>query len=285
MSLDTRFKQQLDLASAPTNWDSIPYPPPPFLTTKRLIVRRYHIRDAPRLADIANDKDVAQNLSFPHPYTLNDAAAWIAQSRVLDAHGNVPALFCIVAKPGVADGQADAPADGQSLVGGIGLTVGQDAQHAHSAELGYFLGRPYWGTGFVSEAGFALLGRVFGEAWGGPMPLQRVWARVAADNEAAVRLLIRLGLRDEAQLRNAIWKDGVAVDELIKGITRRDWELLAQESDEEEMDTDYEDEDEDEEDYSLDSDGSGDDEDSEADTGEGQGDGDKMETDDLTKKH
>jgi ribosomal-protein-alanine N-acetyltransferase len=281
MSFETQFNQKLNLGSLPADWDSMPYPPPPFLETERLIIRRYHPRDAPRLAVIANDKDVAENLSFPHPYTLDHANAWIANSYAPDAHGNTPAFFCIVPKPGVADGDVDAPADGLALVGGIGLAVGAVAPRAHSAELGYFLGRAYWGTGFVSEAGFALLARAFGgESLGAPAtPLQRVWARVAATNEASVRLLVRLGFREEARLRGAVMKDGVAVDELVQALTRRDWEANAQESDEEFLD---EEDDEDEEAELIPDDDEAFGEEEEFDP-EGEGDEDKMDTDGPTK--
>jgi RimJ/RimL family protein N-acetyltransferase len=197
------------------------------------------MRDAPRLAEIANDKDVAENLSFPHPYTLDDARAWITRTRAQDARGNVPALFCIVAKQGVPDGDGAAPADGVSLVGGIGLTPDPEPWRAHSADLGYFLGRAYWGTGFVSEAGFALLARAFGDeqgaAGGSAGPLQRLQTRVAASNEASIRLLTRLGFRQEARLHKALLRDGVGVDELVQVLTREEWERNQQESDEEEL--------------------------------------------------
>jgi RimJ/RimL family protein N-acetyltransferase len=242
MSLATQFQQKLDLAAA------TPYPPPPVLETERLILRHYHPNDAPRLAAIANDKDVAENLSFPHPYTLDDATAWIAQNLAPDAHGNTPASFCIVPKHGVTDGEVGAPADGLALVGGISLTPGQEAARQHNAEFGYFLGRAYWGTGFVSEAGFALLAHAFSDAWGDAPaatlpPLQRVWTRVSASNAASIRLLVRLGFTQEARLRDAVVKDGVAVDVLVQALTRRVWERNAEESDEEML---PEDEDEDE---------------------------------------
>jgi [ribosomal protein S5]-alanine N-acetyltransferase len=238
MSLAAEFQQKLDLAAA------TPYPPPPFLETERLILRHYHPNDAPRLAAIANDKDVAENLTLPHPYTLDDAKAWIARSLAPDAHGKAPATFCIVPKHGVADGDVDVPADGVALVGNISLAPGAGAARRHSAELGYFLGRAYWGTGFVSEAGFALLAHAFSGAWGGPVPLQRVWAGVSATNEASIRLLVRLGFREEARFRGALVKDGVAVDELVQALTRSDWERNAEES-EEEMLADEDEEDDD----------------------------------------
>jgi RimJ/RimL family protein N-acetyltransferase len=258
MALEEQFKQKLDLT--PTGWESIPYPPEPFFETDRLIVRRYHLRDAPRLAEIANDKDVAENLSFPHPFTVDHAVDLITRSRTPDERGDTPALFCIVPKTGVVVTRGPPP-DGVALVGGIGLTPDPHPHRAHNADLGYFLGRDYWGTGFVSEAGFEFLDRAFGaETFSGSVALQRVQTRVAASNEASVRLLVRLGFREEARMRGALMGEGGPVDELIEGLTRQEWERNKQESDEEDLPDDEEEVEPEEEDFDMEDDDEGDDE-------------------------
>jgi [ribosomal protein S5]-alanine N-acetyltransferase len=272
MSLDTQFKQQMNLAEASPNWDEIPYPPPAFITTERLILRRHHMRDAPRLVEIANDKDVAENLAFPHPYTLDDAVSWITRSHTPDVHGTLPAIFCIVAKG------ADGDTAGGGLVGGIKL-MGDGGVYVRNAELGYFLGRAYWGTGYVSEAAFALISHGFSGEWKGPLPLLRVWARVNVGNDASDRVLIRLGFREEGLLKSAVWKDGKAVDEKIMAITKQEWEGQGQESEEEGMDTDEEEEEEEEEEeYKFDEEEDDDDDDDD------EAEDDKMETDELAKE-
>jgi RimJ/RimL family protein N-acetyltransferase len=110
----------------------------------RSLLRAWRPGDEASLALHANNRNVWVNLRdrFPHPYTLADAEEWIRQSR-----GIVPQTrFAII-----VDGAA---------VGGIGLERRGDV-FRRSAEIGYWLGEPFWGRGIMTEAVRAVTGYAF----------------------------------------------------------------------------------------------------------------------------
>lgn len=142
-----------------------------FARTPRLLLRPGWSDDAAALATALNDENIARNLGrVPHPYTLEDAQAFLG--RPGDARH--PRLLAFLRTHG-------AP----RLIGGCGLTPAADGR----AELGYWIARPYWGLGFATEASRALLqaARTFGA--------RAIIARHAIDNPASGRVLRKLGFR------------------------------------------------------------------------------------------
>ena len=99
------------------------------------VVRSWKSADVPSLVKYANNINIARHLRdrFPHPYTAIDAR------RFVDA--------IVVARP-VTTFAIDV---GKEAVGGIGFSPGSDVER-FSAEIGYWLGEPYWGRGIVAEA-------------------------------------------------------------------------------------------------------------------------------------
>ncbi len=105
----------------------------PHVESPRLRLRGVCKGDLPRLAELANDFDVVKMTgSMPFPYTLADAEAFLERSRQLDA--SCEAQFVI--------DQDGAP------IGTLGFFKG----HVGRCEVGYWLGRPYWGRGLATEA-------------------------------------------------------------------------------------------------------------------------------------
>ncbi|HEY5105460.1 MAG TPA: GNAT family N-acetyltransferase [Caulobacteraceae bacterium] len=118
----------------------------PTLTSRRLRLRPLDPGDAPAMAALANDIDVARmTTSIPHPYGLGQAEAFIAHMEKRDVRHQ--AVFAIEA--------VDAP-----FMGVIGIQPGP----AGPPELGYWLGRPYWGVGLATEAARAVTAWA-GETW------------------------------------------------------------------------------------------------------------------------
>ena len=116
------------------------------LETPRLRLRAYRRDEAPRLAELLNDPEVSSLMSrVPCPYTLRDAEYWITQ--VVADHAAGPAhMFTITML------------DTDQIIGGIGLT----AHETPSAfELGYWIGKDYWGMGFGGEAAQAIANHAF----------------------------------------------------------------------------------------------------------------------------
>src|SRR5438876_11626931 len=116
----------------------------PELKTPRLALRAPRADDAPRLAALANDLDVARmTTSLPHPYTLADAETALRRWETRDPSRE--AVFAVE--------DAD-----EGLVGVIGLhPKGSTVPGLEAPEIGYFIGRPYWGRGYGSEAARAVI--------------------------------------------------------------------------------------------------------------------------------
>lgn len=88
-----------------------------------------------------------------------------------------------------------------------------------SACLGIFIGdRGYWGKGFGSDAVRILVRYGFGE-----LNLHRIWLRVHAFNERAIKAYRKVGFIEEGRLREAIYRDGRYWDELIMALLRPEY--------------------------------------------------------------
>lgn len=161
-------------------------------------VRPWRRGDRDALLRHANDPAVARFLSlrFPHPYTPADADAWF---DFLDAQG---------------DPEGWAIEVGGEAVGGIGVRRGT-AEFAHSGELGYWLGRAFWGRGLVTAAVRAVVPFAMAR-WG----LSRLTAYAASDNPGSIRVLEKSGFQREGLMRARAIRDGTAQDHVVFGLVR-----------------------------------------------------------------
>ena len=156
-------------------------------------IRSFREDDADALARLANNRRIWRNLNdyFPHPYTLGDANGWIEFTQQEEPERN----FAI--------------ASATQVVGGIGLKLREDV-FRRSAEIGYWLGEPYWGRGIATEALQALTDYAF-EAF----DLVRIDAGVFEWNPASCRVLEKVGYVREARLRKSVVKDGQVIDRFL----------------------------------------------------------------------
>jgi RimJ/RimL family protein N-acetyltransferase len=99
-----------------------------------------------------------------------------------------------------------------TLVGAVGLKLEEDSG---IAELGYWVGVPYWGNGYATEASNAVLDYGFES-----LVLGRIWARAFARNPASSRVLEKVGMRHEGTLRSSIRKNDELLDAEVFGILR-----------------------------------------------------------------
>lgn len=102
------------------------------------------------------------------------------------------------------------------LIGNCGLR--KPYIEATEAELGCELDPDYWGQGYAAEALRAMLRFGFGT-----MYLHRIWASCIAENSAALRLVERLGLRQEGRLREQCWMKGHWWDTVIYAMLEHEW--------------------------------------------------------------
>lgn len=142
----------------------------PALKTERLVLRGLTQADAPAIAGLAADVGVAgQTANVPHPYTLADAERFVARAEACDPR----------VQPGFAVEHRDF-----GVIGTLGFNPRKDGK----TEVGYWLGRPFWGRGYATEALNAAL--VWAkDGWG----KAALWAGHFADNPASGEVLIKAG--------------------------------------------------------------------------------------------
>jgi ribosomal-protein-alanine N-acetyltransferase len=177
--------------------------PQPTLATARLLLRPFTLADAPDVARYAGDREVAaMTLTIPHPYPDGAAEAWIASHATRYAAGQL-ASFAITER------------ESGALVGAIGL----HAEPPHNrAELGYWIGKPFWGRGYATEAAEAVLGFGF-ETLG----LNKIHAACFTKNPASARVIEKVGMTYEGHLREHDLKWGVYEDIKVHAILAREW--------------------------------------------------------------
>jgi RimJ/RimL family protein N-acetyltransferase len=175
----------------------------PTLETERLVLRPFELSDAPRVQLLAGDRDVAaMTKNITHPYEDGLAEAWIGshQERFDKREETV---FAITLK-----GSGE-------LIGAIGLVLKLDQE---IAELGYWVGKPYWGRGYCTEAARAALHFAFTE-----LRLNRVHAHHFSHNPASGRVMQKAGMRHEGRLRQHVKKWGEFFDVEAYGILRSEF--------------------------------------------------------------
>ena len=161
-------------------------------------IRSWRPGDERALAEYFSNRNVLMNLVARnrYPYTERDAKAWID----LCAFEADPVNFAI--------------ADRHEPIGGIGLTLQRGARR-QSAEIGYWVGEPFWGRGIATEAV-----RAFSEFAFAQFDLVRLQAAVFADNAASVRVLEKAGYAYEGRMAKSVVKDGRVLDELLYALVR-----------------------------------------------------------------
>jgi RimJ/RimL family protein N-acetyltransferase len=168
---------------------------PTRLTTERLVLRPLEAGDAERLSTLANDKRIARNLTnaFPHPYSQDDAVAFI---------GSGGSDLAITSK----DTVGELPA---GLIGCMGSTSG-NGENDDVHQFGYWLTHEAWGNGFATEAARAYLDHLI--ATQNP---RRIEALVYAWNPASCHVLEKLGFEFEGRFRSRVRRFGDVTDELM----------------------------------------------------------------------
>ncbi len=140
----------------------------PVLETERLALRAPRHEDVKAITVLANDRRIAENTArIPHPYGVGDAEQFIASANKRDGEANFVILI------------------GDTLIGACGIDPRGDG-----LEFGYWLGVPYWGRGYATEAGRAMIDHAFGDL--GQETLQ-AGARVT--NPASRRVLEKCGFQ------------------------------------------------------------------------------------------
>lgn len=179
----------------------------PTLQTERLVLRPFGLDDSPEVQRLAGDRSIADTtLAIPHPYKDGMAQEWISKHQS-DFDQGKGITFAITRK---TDGL---------LIGAMSL---MEMVAGHQAELGYWIGRPYWDQGYCTEAGEAVLRYSFTH-----LGLIRVHCHHFLRNGASGRVMQKLGMQREGTRRKHVKKWDKFEDVELYGILQEDWKKAA----------------------------------------------------------
>lgn len=173
----------------------------------RVYLKTLSMEDADSIAKYADDKDIAYNIAaigeFPFPYKKENAVsfidfasnAWIANQEY---HFGIHFL------------------DTNELIGVIGF---KNVNHKHrKGEIGYWMGKPFWGGGYMKEAIRLMLYFGFNT-----LDLNRIYGNVFAFNERSTELLIGLGFTEDGILRENELHGDKFVNDLVMALLKKDY--------------------------------------------------------------
>ncbi|MDN6302782.1 MAG: GNAT family N-acetyltransferase [Brachybacterium sp.] len=180
------------------------------LTTDRLRLRAYRESDADALLPVMSREDVSQYL-LQGPWTAEVARTEIAKRLPRTGLETESRALALVIE--TANGLEEI--EGSRVLGGIALWL--DDENDSKAEIGWILDPAAGGHGFATEAAIAVLNVAF-DHYG----LHRVFAQMDARNTASAKMAARLGMRQEAHLRQDWWSKGEWTDTLVFGMLRSD---------------------------------------------------------------
>lgn len=163
------------------------------------VVRNWSDADLDSLVAHANNRNVWINLRdrFPFPYTLDAGREYLSQVR-----GVMPATIWAI--------EVD-----HHAVGGIGLVFSNDVERV-SAEIGYWLGEPYWRRGIATDALRAVTAEAFRQ-----FDLTRIFALPFSHNIGSIRVLEKAGYVLEGVLRHSAIKEGIVRDQCLYAAYKR----------------------------------------------------------------
>lgn len=171
------------------------------LETKRLTLKPYQMEQAERVRELAGNPAVAQTTFVPEPYTLDMAKEWIRSHQEWIDKGEAYPL-AITKKDG-------------ELLGTMTLRV--DKQH-QKGELVYWIGKPYWGHGYATEAAKRMI--TFGIK---DLALNRIHASTLGMNPASSRVLQKAGMTLEGTLKEELFHRGEFHDIHMYGLVKEDY--------------------------------------------------------------
>jgi RimJ/RimL family protein N-acetyltransferase len=170
----------------------------PVLETERLALRAPRLEDAKAVAQLANDRRIAENTArIPHPYSLVDAEKFIASINRVDGE-----IAFLITREKV-------------VLGAVGIMMPE----REPPEIGYWLGAKFWGHGYATEAVHAVIDHAFAD-----LDCEAVAAGARVTNPASRRVLEKCGFQwtgvgltriralassapvDRFRLERAIWR-------------------------------------------------------------------------------
>ena len=160
----------------------------------QVLLRPWSFADVNDLSTLANNRKIWDNVRdyFPHPYTRQKAEEWVSLH-----HQKKPVTHFAVETDG-------------KLAGGISIMSKEDIYRC-SAEIGYWIGEPFWGRGIASES----IRQLLEIAWKQYPEVVRIYAEVFPANVASSRALEKNGFILESVRKKSCIKNGVIGNDLV----------------------------------------------------------------------
>ena len=174
----------------------------PTLETERLVLRPLAPEDAATVRALGGDRRVAEMTLLPHPFGEEEARRWVEGRLEWAAQGKSRPFSVLLKEDG-----------GQ--VGHAGLLLDWDNE---KAGLHYWMGVPYWGCGYATEAARELVRHAFED-----LSLGRVYADHVARNPASGRVLQKVGMSYEGCRRRDFKKWDRFEDLALYGVLAEEW--------------------------------------------------------------
>ncbi len=166
---------------------------PLYIETPPAVLRPWKRIDLNSLVKYADNPKISSKMrdGFPHPYSTGDACRFIEMTENFE-----DGFILAIEVEGVA-------------CGSIGIHILDDV-YRKTAEIGYWLGEPFWGMGIVTDAVSAVVPVAFGM-----FDIARIQAGIFSNNPASARVLEKCGFVPEAVLKDAVSKNGELMDEIM----------------------------------------------------------------------
>ena len=165
------------------------------LIAENVRLRPLRYADRERLAKLANNKKIWLNVRdmFPHPYTIADAEKFIDSVKQQDPQVTFAIEYDF------------------KFAGAVGLVLQKDV-YRYSAEIGYWIGEPFWGKGIATHAVKLLCKYAHDE-----LKMVKLFAGVFGGNEASKQVLLKNGFQLEGVAHKAVFKNKQFIDEYRYG--------------------------------------------------------------------
>jgi ribosomal-protein-alanine N-acetyltransferase len=174
------------------------------ITTERLLLRRFSEDDAQEVFELAKDPDVGPRAGW-NPHENIEETLTVLRNIIMPSDA-----FAITLK------------DSGKVIGDIAIEEDRYRPDADSGELGYWLGKEYWGKGYMTEAARAVIDYAFGEKG-----LSMLGICTSPVNSRSQRVIEKCGFVYEGTIRRT-YKiyDGTLRDSRVYSMTKEEYELL-----------------------------------------------------------
>ncbi len=174
----------------------------PVIETQRLVLRAPRLEDLGRCAELLGDYEVAKMLSrVTYPYDLDEGRKYLARAgESWQDQANAEELGFQVDLNG-------------EMIGGISFKKLQE-----TPEIGYWLGRPYWGKGYMCEAARAAVTWLFHNT-----DHEQLACEAMTENAASLRVAEKLGFRIVAEVGCNSLSRGATMPAIRAELTRTEF--------------------------------------------------------------